>query len=47
METRNVIIINSKTQTQTRFQSSATTLRELKQEATNNGVDIEGLTWFE
>lgn len=47
METRNVIIINSKTQTQTRFQSSATTLGELKQEATNNGVDIEGLTWFE
>ena len=42
-----MIIINSKTQTQTRFQSSATTLRELKQEATNNGVDIEGLTWFE
>ena len=47
METRNVIIINSKTQTQTRFQSSATTLRELKLEAVNNGVDIEGLTWFE
>lgn len=47
METRNVIIINSKTQTQTRFQSSATTLGELKQEAINNGVDIEGLTWFE
>lgn len=47
METRNVIIINSKTQTQTRFQSSATTLGELKQEAINNGVDIDGLTWFE
>lgn len=47
METRNVIIINSRTQFQTKFQSSATTLGELKSEATSHGVDSTGMTWFE
>lgn len=48
METRKVIIINSRTQSQKVIQDSrATTLGELKAEARERGIDFEGMTWFE
>ena len=47
METRKVIIINNKTQSQKTIMSNANTLGELKAEARNAGVNIEGMTWYE
>ena len=47
MEARKVIIINNKTQSQKTIMSNATTLGELKAEARNAGVNIEGMTWYE
>lgn len=48
METRKVIIINSKTQSQKVIQDSkATTLGELKQEMRERGIDYTGMTFFE
>lgn len=48
METRKVIIINSKTQSQKVIQDSkATTLGELKAEMRERGIDYEGMTFFE
>lgn len=47
METRKVSIINNKTQSQKTIMSNANTLGELKAEARNAGVNIEGMTWYE
>lgn len=47
MEARKVIIVNNKTQSQKTIMSNATTLGELKAEATAAGVNIEGMTWYE
>ena len=47
METRKVIIINNKTQSQKTIMSNANTLGELKAEARNAGVNIEDMTWYE
>lgn len=47
METRKVIIVNNKTQSQKVINSSALTLGELKAEARAAGINIEGMTWYE
>lgn len=47
METRKVVIINNKTQSQKTIMSNANTLGELKAEARAAGVSIEGMTWYE
>lgn len=47
METRKIIIVNNKTQSQKTIMSTATTLAELKSEATAAGLDIEDMTWYE
>lgn len=47
METRKVIIINNKTQSQKAIMSNANTLGELKTEAASAGINIEGMTWYE
>lgn len=47
METRKVIIVNNRTQSQKAINSTATTLGELKAEAIAAGLNIEGMTWYE
>lgn len=47
METRKVIIVNNKTQSQKTIMSNANTLGELKAEAIAAGVNIDGMTWYE
>lgn len=47
METRKVIIVNNKTQSQKTIMSNANTLGELKAEARAAGVNIDGMTWYE
>lgn len=48
METRKVTIINSKTQSQKVIENStATTLGELKTEMRANGIDYDGMTFYE
>lgn len=48
METKKITIINSRTQSQNVINnSSATTLGELKAEMRENGIDYEGMTFFE
>lgn len=47
METRKVVIINNKTQSQKTIMSNANTLGELKAEAANAGINIGGMTWYE
>lgn len=48
METRKVIFVNSKTQSQRVIENStATTLGELKQEMRAAGIDYDGMTFYE
>lgn len=47
METRKVVIINNKTQSQKTIMSNANTLGELKAEAASAGINTEGMTWYE
>lgn len=47
METRKVIIVNNKTQSQKTIMSNANTLGELKAEARAAGINIDGMTWYE
>lgn len=47
METRNITIINSKTQTQTTFESTAETLGQLKAELRNKGIEYADMAFFE
>ena len=47
METRKILVANSKTQQRTELQSAATTLGELKAELTAAGIDYSGMTFTE
>lgn len=47
METRNITIINSRTQTQTTFESNAETLGQLKEELRNKNIDYTDMAFFE
>lgn len=47
METRKILVANSKTQQRTELHSAATTLGELKTELTAAGIDYTGMTFTE
>ena len=47
MESRTILVINSKTQTRYSIESSAETLKELKKDLSTNKIDYKGLTFFE
>lgn len=47
METRKITIVSTKDQTKKVIMSSATTLAELKADLRANGIDYEGMTFFE
>lgn len=47
METRKITIVSTKDQTKKVIMSSATTLAELKSDLRANGIDYEGMTFFE
>lgn len=47
METRKILVANSKTQQRTELHSAATTLGELKAELTAAGIDYTGMTFTE
>lgn len=47
MESRTILVINSKTQTKHSIESSAETLEELKKDLSANKIDYKGLTFFE
>ena len=44
---RKIIVVSSATQSQTAFESEATTLGELKQELNARNVDYNGMTFLE
>lgn len=47
MEARNIIIIESRNQNKTVINSTATTLRELKQDLDKHNIDYEGMAFYE
>ena len=47
METRKITIVSTKNQSKKVIMSSATTLEELKVDLRQNGIDYEGMTFFE
>ena len=47
METRKITIVSTKDQSKKVIMSSATTLAELKSDLRDNGIDYEGMTFFE
>lgn len=47
METRKITIVSTKNQSKKVIMSSATTLAELKSDLRQNGIDYEGMTFFE
>ena len=47
MEARNIIIIESRNQNKTVISSTATTLRELKQDLDKHHIDYEGMAFYE
>ncbi len=47
MEARNIIIIESRNQNKTVINSTATTLRELKQDLDKYNIDYEGMAFYE
>ena len=47
METRKITIVSTKDQTKKVIMSSATTLAELKSDLRQNGIDYDGMTFFE
>lgn len=47
METRKITIVSTKNQSKKVIMSSATTLAELKSDLRANGIDYEGMTFFE
>lgn len=47
METRKIIIVSTKSQSKKVIMSSATTLAELKSDLRQNGIDYEGMSFFE
>lgn len=47
METRKITIVSTKNQSKKVIMSSATTLAELKSDLIQNGIDYEGMTFFE
>lgn len=47
MEARKITIVSTKDQTKKVIMSSATTLAELKSDLRQNGIDYEGMTFFE
>ena len=47
METRKITIVSTKSQSKKVIMSSATTLAELKSDLRQNGIDYEGMTFFE
>lgn len=47
METRKITIVSTKNQSKKVIMSSATTLAELKSDLRTNGIDYEGMTFFE
>ena len=47
METRKITIVSTKNQSKKVITSSATTLAELKSDLRANGIDYEGMTFFE
>ena len=47
METRKITIVSTKSQSKKVIMSSATTLAELKSDLRQNGIDYEGMSFFE
>lgn len=47
MESRKITIVQTKNQKKTVIQSSATTLGELKSDLTRNGIDYDGMVFYE
>lgn len=47
METRKITIVSTKSQSKKVIMSSATTLAELKSDLIQNGIDYEGMSFFE
>lgn len=47
METRKITIVSTKNQSKKVIMSSATTLAELKSDLRQNGIDYDGMTFFE
>ena len=47
METRKITIVSTKTQKKSVIMSAATTLAELKSDLTQNGIDYDGMTFYE
>lgn len=47
METRKITIVSTKSQSKKVIMSSATTLAELKSDLRRNGIDYEGMSFFE
>lgn len=47
METRKITIVQTKNQTKSVIMSAATTLAELKRDLRANGIDYDGMTFFE
>ena len=47
METRKITIVSTRNQSKKVIMSSATTLAELKSDLRQNGIDYDGMTFFE
>lgn len=47
MEARKITVVSTKTQMKNVFMSTATTLAELKADLRQNGIDYEGMTFYE
>ena len=47
MENRKITVVSTKDQSKKVIMSSATTLAELKSDLRQNGIDYEGMTFFE